>query len=458
MKPIIDPDIWWHLRTGQWIVEHGTVPTTDPFSLYGMGKPWVAYSWLFEVLVYGLYRAFGLVGLVLYTATLSLLIATALHRLVRRFEPCFTHEIALTALGLCGLRALFSPRPWLFTILFFAIELDILMVARRSGEARRLVLLPLLFALWANVHIQFIYGLFVLSLVAIESVLDRLLRRLPVESDAHTMPYWQWLVVLVACAVATLATPYHLHLHRTILEISGQGGPFRYTSELAALGFRALEDWFVLTAALGATFSLGWSRQVRPFPILLLAAGTFLSFRASRDSWFVVVAAVTIMATCRSTVGVVDRFVLTKRHVLLVAGTTVAMLVVVGRLHHISESRLESTLAETYPVAAAAVIEERSYTGPLYNHFNWGGYLIWRLPHLLVAMDGRTNVHGDARIEQSLSTWAGKRGWSSDPELATARLVLAGADWPLVSLLRLDSRFELVYEDGVAVVFVARPD
>jgi hypothetical protein len=119
---------------------------------------------------------------------------------------------------------------------------------------------------------------------------------------------------------------------------------------------------------------------------------------------------------------------------------------------------LQAVLAERYPVAAAAVIEERGYTGPLYNHFNWGGYLIWRLPHLPVAMDGRTNVHGDARMEQSLHTWTGKRGWTNDPELTAGRLILAGADWPLASLLRLDSRFTLVYEDAIAVVFIAQPD
>src|SRR5919109_1485285 len=159
MRPIIDPDIWWHLRTGQWIVAHGTVPTTDPFSLYGIGKPWVAYSWLFEILVYSLYRACGLFGPVLYTAVMSLTVAVALHRLVRRCELPLPQEIALTALGFCGLLSLVSPRPWLLTILCFIIEMHILMVACRSGDVRRLWLLPPLFALWANVHIQFVYGL-----------------------------------------------------------------------------------------------------------------------------------------------------------------------------------------------------------------------------------------------------------------------------------------------------------
>ena len=63
-------------------------------------------------------------------------------------------------------------------------------------------------------------------------------------------------------------------------------------------------------------------------------------------------------------------------------------------------------------------------------------------------MHGRTNVHGDERIERFRQTWTGERGWATDPELTMARLVIAGADWPLASLLRLDARFELVYEEN----------
>src|SRR5579862_2340341 len=55
-----DYDVWWHMRVGQWVVEHGTVTTTDPCSSYGHDKPWAAYSWLFEVLLYGCYQGFGL--------------------------------------------------------------------------------------------------------------------------------------------------------------------------------------------------------------------------------------------------------------------------------------------------------------------------------------------------------------------------------------------------------------
>lgn len=456
MQPIIDPDIWWHLRTGQWIVGHGAVPATDPFSSYGAGKPWIAYSWLFEVLVYGLYQVFGLAGIILYTVTLSLLIAVALHALIRNLVSHFPSEIALTAVGFCAMATLVSPRPWLFTILFFIIEMNLLLTARQSGDTRRLLLLPPLFALWANIHIQFIYGLFVLGLATVEPIIDKLFARSPVADDAKGLLLWRLLLVTAACTVATLATPYHLSLYQPLIELITQTGAFQYISELNAPGFRVLPDWFVLAVTLAAVFSLGWHREVRPFPLLLLAAGTFLAFRARRDVWFVVVAAVTVLAASRSTGAVAERFALTNLRALCIAGGVVIALVLAGRIPRVSGPELESGLAKKYPTAAAAFIEGHGYTGPLYNHFDWGGYFIWRLPHLPVSMDGRTNVHGDKRIERSLETWAGKNGWASDPELTAARLVITGVDYALASLLRLDARFELVYEDKVAAVFVAR--
>jgi hypothetical protein len=100
--------------------------------------------------------------------------------------------------------------------------------------------------------------------------------------DAPPVSFGQWVLILAACTAATLVTPYHLHLYRALIEIIVQGGPFRYVSELTAPGFRALEDWFTLAATLGAVFALGWWRATRPFPLLLLAAGTFFSFPFAR--------------------------------------------------------------------------------------------------------------------------------------------------------------------------------
>src|SRR5689334_2998124 len=91
MRPDIvsDPDIWWHTRIGQWIVQHGRVPVTDPFSTFGAGKTWFAYSWAFDVFLYRLQERFGLMAYVGYVAVATLAIAVALFNLVERLEPRF---------------------------------------------------------------------------------------------------------------------------------------------------------------------------------------------------------------------------------------------------------------------------------------------------------------------------------------------------------------------------------
>jgi hypothetical protein len=145
------------------------------------------------------------------------------------------------------------------------------------------------------------------------------------------------------------------------------------------------------------------------------------------------------------------------RIVCVVAALTVAIYLI-GLHRQISEQQLQSVVEQRFPVAAVKFINEKNYSGPLYNHFNWGGYLIWSLPRLLVSMDGRMNVHGDQRIQRSVNTWSGLKGWESDAELLKARLVITGPNHALTNLMRTDSRFKLVYEDAVAVVFVASTD
>ena len=90
-------DFWWHLRTGAWIVEHHAVPVTDPFSIVGRDKPWVAYSWLFEVMLYEFYRWKGMVGAVVLALLILVGIAVALHRAIYRRMGGFAAPVALAS-------------------------------------------------------------------------------------------------------------------------------------------------------------------------------------------------------------------------------------------------------------------------------------------------------------------------------------------------------------------------
>src|SRR6267142_4399462 len=187
LQPISEWDTWWHLGTGQWIVAHGTVPATDPFSSYGQGQPWVAYSWLFGLMLHGLYQALGLTGILLYRIVLSLAVVAALHRLIARREARFGVVAGLLGAAVVALAPLLmGERPWLFTILFSIWTLDAILSLREGTTSKRLWLLPLVYYLWANIHIQFVHGLLLLGLACAAPLVDRLLRRHTPREHADT--------------------------------------------------------------------------------------------------------------------------------------------------------------------------------------------------------------------------------------------------------------------------------
>ena len=460
MRPGVDWDLWWHLGTGQWVVEHRTVPIVDPFAAPGRAQPWVAYSWLFEILVYLLYQISGLYSVLIYRASLSFAVLIALHFLLARQQRRLLPALGLFLVAEMALLPLLSERPWLFTILFTTWTLVAMLDLRAGRSSPGVWLLPLVFVVWANVHIQFVYGLLVLVLACAAPLFDRLLGREDRGNSAAVFgspAWWRLLVLSAACAAATLVNPYHIRLYGVVCEYAFQPLPYEVVAELNALTFRGLSDWLVLGLSLGAAFVLGRRNRVSSWDVLLLGAAAYFSFRTRRNLWFVTLAAVTILSVPPGTIPqTAAEYPLTRRRLVVLATLVAGVLLLTATVRRLTPETLERAVAETFPVQAVAVIEKRACTGPLYNHFNWGGFLIWNLPRLPVAIDGRTNLHGDERLARHQRTWNGQKDWDEDPDLKAANLVIAGPDQALASLLRLDPNFATIHEDDVAVVFVRR--
>ena len=454
MLPIEDPDIWWHLRTGQWIVAHGHVPIEDPFSIFGEGKPWIAYSWLFEILVYGLHRYFGLTGLVAFTVTMSLIVAVMIHLLLRRARLPFVAEVLLLAVIFASLKPLLSPRPWLFSILFTAIELIFILNLRCSWKRLSALVLPMLFVLWANLHIQFVYGLAILAFLTLESIVNRFAKSGLPQRDNKALPVMHSLLLLGACLVGTLVNPYHYRVYVAILEYVTQSGAFQNIAELHPMFFRSLADWLVLSLTLAGAFVLGWQRRWNIFYLALFVMASFFAFRARRDIWFMALVVAAIVSEFAARDNYNGYFEFTKERVAAVILSLLIALYGLSYLRDVSESSLAKVVETHFPVQAVKFIKSRQLSGPIYNSLDWGGYLIWSLPELPVAVDGRTNLHGDERIASSVATWDGRTGWETDPELLRARLIIGQTGKPLTHLIRRDPRYRLVYEDNTATVFV----
>jgi len=451
--PLVDPDIWWHIRTGEWIMAHHQVPRTDPFSITGAGKPWVAYSWTFELLVHAIARTWDLAGIAVLRILMWLAATGALYHLLRKLVPQFWRAAALTAVGSFVMVRAFGPRPGPLTVLFFILEFIILLQADRTGDTRKLWLLPLLLCAWSNVHVQFVYGLFVLGLFCLDPILSRWFRYQP-EGEGKIPNGRLWLTLLVSTA-ATLVNPYGWGVYRVLLDYARQPLLAKYVGETNPLPFNQTSDYVAVLLALGAAFALGRSRRVRPLWLLSLVWAAVSAFRAQRDIWVLaVVACVVIAVYVRADLPMES---LAPRVRLGAVACVIAILLLANQFIATTSKQHLSYVAVRLPLGSVSYIHQHHLQGPIFNNFDWGGFLIYALPGMPVAVDGRTNVHGQEELGRSFATWSGAPGWESDPLLAGANLVIASPGFPLTQLLRLDPRFQAVFDDGVSVVFQRRP-
>ncbi|MGE5112112.1 MAG: hypothetical protein ACM3JB_14715 [Acidobacteriaceae bacterium] len=446
LTTVTDSDLGWHLRSGEWILQHHSLPRTDPFSATGAGTPWVAYSWTFSVLIYEIAKNFDLLGIAAYTLFAWMAITFAFFRLVRSRGATFWPAIGLTAVAGSILRRVVAPRPGTITILLFVVLLQILLQERENGYTRRIWIAPFIIWIWANVHVQFVYGLFLIGLFCVEPILDRMFLR----RELERRPSARLWAVLIVSGAATLLNPYGFGPYQVLIDFAHQPLLIRYVQETSAMSFTANLHYFVLFLTLGMAFVLGWRRQVQPLWVILLVWSAVSSFRFERDIWLVTAVAAAAIATRPADAAPVRR----ESSRLWLYGTLGLLVVSFVTLKRVpSNHDLLAMVSRRMPVGAVAYIHEHHLSGPLFNDYDWGGFLTYALPEIPVAIDGRTNVHGQNEVGQNVRTWGLGPGWDKDPLLNRANLVIGLPGAPLTNYLRKDLHFKVVFDDGFCVLF-----
>jgi hypothetical protein len=213
LAPLAGSDLWMHLTLGRWIWAHGWVPSTDPFSYITEGQPFIAHSWLAEVLFYLIERSAGTMGLILLRfglISLALMAALKTARLLKAPWPAML-LLAPIVLGLLWGRLEF--RPQLFTSVLLAVELWLIVsVCTGQRSWQWLWLLPPIYVLWVNTHAGWATGMTMLGAITIALVLMEMRRRwLGAEAPSH-LPLWAMALVLVGCLLALFVNPYGARL------------------------------------------------------------------------------------------------------------------------------------------------------------------------------------------------------------------------------------------------------
>lgn len=406
VRRIGDFDIWWHLAYGRLILARGAVPRVDEFSFTAAGAGRVDPEWLFQAIVAALHAVGGTAALVLAKTALLLAVAWLVLRFVEReLALRAVPAVALVAPFLLAGRWRFIERPELATIALAAVLVATLLRRRERAPATLALLwVPLLFALWANLHAGIIVGAGVLALFALGRSLEPWLARRGAAPPALGRPSAaQGWGLLALSLLASLANPFGWRVWKVPFELTAlhEAGVFRNLEW-------ALPRWpahWLFFATLLATAAALLTRRRRPdlaalLPLLLLAA---LALRYVRNLGLWGCLAPLLLAAAlaeRDGQGAVAR---TLSGALARVRPALATAVLLGLAAAFLAGdqpfpRGVTIDAQRLPVAAVDRLEELQPQGQLLNTHAFGGYLIWRrAPEHRVFLDGRDDLYADFR-------------------------------------------------------------
>ncbi len=443
-------DMWWHLSTGRYILQNHAVPHADPFSATITGKPWTVHEWLSGVIFYFAYSIIGSAGLMLLTA---FALTLAFWFAYQRSEgPSFARILSL-ALGVWTASPIFSVRPQVFSYLLASIFLFVLNRYFQNGRYRFLIPLPLLTILWANLHGGYALGLTLILLFAAGAVADWLAG----QADAVTTKR-RVLLLLVACLACLMVVPlnpngFALYTYPvvTLKAWGAQTDIMEWRSPDFHLSiFRPLAVLMLLTMAVLALSP----KRPRPSQVLLLIFFTYTALYSMRNLPFFVLVAFPLLAQYAFVPdwkfpawGVGLEKAIKASTVLLVAVVCANVL----SDHIAAELNREQS---RFPARAVSFLDAQKLPAPLFNSYDFGGYLIWRLyPRYRVYIDGRTDLYGHAFFDNFLQIYEVNADPRPTLDRDGIRTVIVDPGSNLAGFLRTQNDWKRVYEDPLAVIF-----
>ena len=168
-----DDDVFWHLATGRYIVENHHVPSADVFGFVTQGQTWMPFEWGWDVLTYGVYNIGGYTALSVFRSIIFLLIFLILFLILRKFRVSYTIIFLFFTLLSFGIMDRLSPRPHIMSFLFFTLLLYIITEYRYFSRKNFKILyfIPLIFLIWANMHMGIIAGIFLLGIYTLSEII-----------------------------------------------------------------------------------------------------------------------------------------------------------------------------------------------------------------------------------------------------------------------------------------------
>ena len=428
------------------------------FSYSRAGAPWFAWEWLTDVQYSLLHMRWGLGGVAVASGLLICASAYTLLRSMLWAEANVFVSLVLTLLYVGASSLHHHARPHVWTLWLFAVATGLLIRDRKQPTRLVWLLVPLV-AVWTNLHGGFLALIACLGLAAIGTLIENL-------------PEWRkslrYFGLTAACFAASVLNPYGFRLHAHIADYLQSGFIHDAVQEFQSPVFRSESmrqfELVLLVGIICAGFLLVRKRYVeslwilyfahaaltsaRHIPLFLIVSSPIIAMEAT--SWWNVFFATAPRNSIRQILDALSHDVCVgfrRSTVWLAPG--IALAVTLTAAQH-----WPSDFAKTFPLQIVATHQERILGARLFTTDQWGDYILYKLwPRQKVFIDGRSDFYGEKIGSEYLSLMGADYKW---PEIAKKygfNLMLLPVKWPLASVLKLDSNWHAVADDGIAILF-----
>jgi hypothetical protein len=452
-----DTDTWWHIRSVEYTLTHGII-YADPFSFTKAGEPWINHSWGAQIILYAVWKLAGNFGLAVYVAAL----ATVGMYFVYKMSPGSVYLRAFTlVIGAAAAAVFWSPRPQMLSFALSAVVLYLLYLYKRRG-IDRLWLIPVIIDIRCNLHAGFSIGFIFLLGYIVGEVLNNLFR-----PTAEQVIPWRGVrklvLVMLVSAAALVINPYGLQMLAVPFQTVSIGALQNFIQEWNSPNFHDRSTWPFIVLLLGLFGAAGGSKKRLDWTDFVLASGTaFMALMAGRNIAVFAVVATPILTDHLDALlterGWVVQPVRRVTSGMARLNAVLVVVILIGAalkvLLVLDTKTVQQAQEEFLPVKVTEYLQAERPAGPMFNSYNWGGYLMFALPDEPVFVDGRTDLYGDDFLTNTyLKTATGGEDWQDVLNQYGIRLVVVEANSGLARRLRDATGWTLAYEDQQAAVF-----
>ncbi len=453
----VDTDTWWHIRSGEHILNEGFI-YTDPFSHTKLGETWINHSWGSQVVMYLIWQLAGNMGLAVFTAGLA---TGGMYFIYRSGSGNIYLRAFVLVIAAATAAVFWSARPQMFSFFLSTVVYYLLHLFKHKKIDRLWLLIPLML-IWGNLHAGFSIGFIIIGGFIAGEILSCIF-----SPNASNNIGWggvrRLIIIGFASAVALVINPYGLDMLRVPFATVSIGALRDFIQEWNSPNFHERQTWPFIMMVVAFLGAVGASSKRLSWSDFVLVSGTFfMGLLAGRNiSVFAVVAAPPIMAhlddvfTERGWVLRPRKTVSPRMAWVNVLLTGIIVLGALAQVINILDSEfVAEAQADFLPVGAAEYLNEARPPGPMFNSYNWGGYLMFAAPDYPVFVDGRTDLYGDEFLTRWLRVATGGDEWREVFTEYDIRLAVIEPQSGLARILREENGWHVAYEDDMAVIFV----